>query len=139
MNAETPQGAAGSQGRLVIRTIAMPCDTNARGDIFGGWLMSQLDLGGAVLAQQLANGRVTTVAVEKLDFIAPVKVGDTVTCFARLLSRGRTSMRLGLEAWATRHGEITTKQVARGIYIYVAIDAEGRPAPVPESARAEEI
>lgn len=121
-------------GKMVIRTIAMPRDTNARGDIFGGWLMSQLDLGGAVLAQQLARGRVTTAAVEKLDFIAPVKVGDTVTCFAKLLSRGRTSMRVGLEARATCHGGIATVAVARGVYVYVAIDEEGKPTPVPEGA-----
>ena len=81
------------RGEIVIRTLAMPADSNANGDIFGGWIMSQMDLGGAVLARALAVSRVVTVAVEAMSFVAPVYVGDTVTCYAELQSVGRTSMR----------------------------------------------
>ena len=126
-NSRKRQGAEEPTGAIVIRTIAMPADTNASGDIFGGWLMSQMDIGGAVLAQQLARGHVITAAVEGLAFIAPVKVGDTVTCYARLAKRGRTSMHLALEAWASRPGEATLQQVAKGVYVYVFIDENGKP------------
>src|SRR5437763_10037605 len=84
--AETPQG------ELVIRTIAMPADTNPNGDIFGGWLMAQMDLGSGILASKMAKTRVVTVAVEGMSFLAPVRVGDTVACYARVESVGRTSM-----------------------------------------------
>src|SRR5258708_26952819 len=87
------------KGELVIRTIAMPADTNANGDIFGGWLMSQMDLGGAVLARTVARSRVVTVAVEGMTFLHPVLVGDTVACYATVLRTGRTSTRIAVEVW----------------------------------------
>ena len=117
-------------GELVIRTIAMPADTNANGDIFGGWLLSQMDLGGAIYARNLARSRVTTVAIDAMSFINPVYVGDIVSCHASPLKVGRTSMRIDVEAWAqrTKSGELV--RVTEGCFTYVAIDEAGRPQPV---------
>lgn len=125
----TPE-PAGSRGDLVIRTIAMPADTNSKGDIFGGWLLSQMDLGGAVLARNVARGRVATVAIEGMSFLYPVFVGDIVSCYARLQSTGRTSMKIDLEAWVQRQTDGSVHRVTEGIFTYVALDEAGRPHPV---------
>ncbi len=108
----------------------MPADTNANGDIFGGWLVSQMDLGGAVLARSLAHSRVTTVAIDSKAFLRPVNVGDIVTCYARLLSIGRTSMKIDVEVWVQRSSDTSLLRVTEGKFTYVAIDANGRPHPV---------
>jgi len=121
---------AGPRGELVIRTIAMPADTNSKGDIFGGWLLSQMDLGGAVLARNVARGRVATVAIEGMAFLYPVYVGDIVTCYARLQATGRTSMTIDLEAWVQRQTDGSVHRVTEGIFTYVALDETGRPHPV---------
>ncbi len=121
---------AAPTGDVVIRTIAMPADTNANGDIFGGWLMSQMDLGGAVLARTVARSRVVTVAIEAMSFVAPVYVGDTVSCYGQLLSVGRTSMKIRIEAWVQHYTDGFQLRVTEGIFTYVAIDAEGKPQPV---------
>jgi acyl-CoA thioesterase YciA len=118
------------QGDVVIRTIAMPAVANANGDIFGGWLVSQMDLGGAILARNTALSRVTTVAIDAMSFIHPVCVGDTISCYAQLVSVGRTSMKISVEAWVHHFVSNTQKRVTAGLFTYVAIDAEGRPRPV---------
>jgi acyl-CoA thioesterase YciA len=118
------------RGDVVIRTIAMPADANANGDIFGGWLFSQMDLGGAVLARTEARSRVVTVAVDAMKFETPVNVGDVVTCFARLDRVGRTSMKIAIEAWVKHHTENTEHRVTQGHFTYVAIDERGKPRPV---------
>lgn len=117
-------------GELVIRTIAMPADTNANGDIFGGWLLSQMDLGAAICARNLSRSRVTTVAIDAMTFITPVYVGDIVSCHASLLKVGRTSMRIAVEAWAQRAKDGGLVRVTAGVFTYVAIDEQGRPQPV---------
>ncbi len=126
--ASTPESHP--HGEVVIRTIAMPADANANGDIFGGWLMSQMDLGGAILARGTAHCRVTTVAVDGMSFLRPVNVGDVVTCYAQLLGIGRTSMKIRVEAWVQRFADTTLMHVTEGMYTYVAIDESGRPQPV---------
>ena len=118
------------QGDVVIRTIAMPADANANGDIFGGWLMSQMDLGGAILARGTAHCRVTTVAIDGMSFLRPVNIGDVVTCYARLLAIGRTSMKIDVEAWVQRYADSKLLRVTEGTFTYVAIDANGKPQPV---------
>src|SRR4051794_35354500 len=118
------------RGDVVIRTIAMPADANANGDIFGGWLFSQMDLGGAVLARGIAKSRVVTVAVDAMSFVTPVNVGDIVTCYARNESIGRTSMKIHIEAWVSRSPEATEHHVTHGLFTYVAIDDKGKPQPV---------
>ncbi len=122
--------SADPRGDLVIRTLAMPADANANGDIFGGWLFSQMDLGGAVLARQTSRSRVVTVAVDAMSFVTPVDVGDTVTCYARLEKIGRTSMRIVIEAWVQRIADDTERHVTRGTFTYVAIDDAGKPRAV---------
>jgi acyl-CoA thioesterase YciA len=117
-------------GEVVMRTIAMPADANANGDIFGGWLMAQMDLGAAILARGTAHSRVTTVAVDGMSFIRPVNVGDVVTCYAKLLAIGRTSMKVHIEAWVQRYADTAQLRVTEGTFTYVAIDAEGKPQPV---------
>ena len=121
---------AAPTGEIVIRTIAMPADTNANGDIFGGWLLSQMDLGGAVLARSLARSRVVTVAIDSMAFIRAVNVGDLVTCYAKLLGVGRTSMKIHVEAWTQHFAEGTLLRVTEGTLTYVAIDDAGKPQPV---------
>lgn len=133
MRPPSPQ-PAGPRGELVIRTIAMPADTNSKGDIFGGWLLSQMDLGGAVLARNVAHSRVATVAIEAMSFIYPVFVGDIVTCYASLQSVGRTSMKIDLEAWVQRQTDGSLHRVTEGLFTYVALDDAGRPHPVRREA-----
>jgi acyl-CoA thioesterase YciA len=117
-------------GELVIRTIAMPADTNSNGDIFGGWLLSQMDLGAAIYARNLARSRVTTVAIDAMTFLNPVYVGDIVNCHASLVKIGRTSMKVDVEAWVQRAKDGALVRVTEGIFTYVAIDEKGRPQPV---------
>lgn len=113
-----------------LRTIAMPADTNANGDIFGGWLLSQMDLAGSVLATQEAGARVATVGIEGMSFKKPVKVGDEVSCYCRIERIGNTSITIHLESWARPHIDRLAHKVAEGKFTYVAIDAEGRPIRV---------
>lgn len=118
------------QGEQVIRTLAMPKDTNANGDIFGGWLVSQMDLGGAIYAKQIAKARVATVAINNLTFIRPVYVGDVICCYAELIKVGTTSMTIKLEAWAISDNSTERHQVTEGIFIFVALDDNRKPKPV---------
>ena len=130
MTDTTSVAAAVPIGEVVIRTIAMPADSNANGDILGGWLISQMDLGGAILARGAAHCRVTTVAVDGMSFLRPVNVGDVVTCYAKLLGIGRTSMKVAVEAWVQRYSDTTLQHVTEGTFTYVAIDERGKPQPV---------
>jgi len=118
------------KGELVIRTIAMPKDTNPNGDIFGGWLMSQMDLGSGILAAKTAKGRVVTVAMEGMSFLQPVRVGDTVACYAWVERIGRTSMTIPVEVWVERFMDGRQVRVTRGVFTYVAVDEIGKPTPV---------
>jgi len=118
------------KGELVTRTLTMPGDTNASGDMFGGWLLSQMDIAGGIVAQQTSRSRVTTVAVDAMAFHCPVLVGDTVACYAHLEKIGRTSMSIGIEVWVQRHREGTEHCVTEGLFTYVALDPEGHPWPV---------
>ncbi|HEY8650965.1 MAG TPA: acyl-CoA thioester hydrolase YciA [Chthoniobacterales bacterium] len=122
------------KGELVIRTIAMPADTNPNGDIFGGWLMSQMDLGSGILASKTAKTRVVTVAVEGMSFLQPVRVGDTVACYAWVEKIGRTSMIIPVEVWVQRYMQTEQTRVTRGVFTYVAVDNEGKPVPVKRDA-----
>jgi len=118
------------QGELVIQTIAMPKDTNRDGDIFGGWIVSQMDLGSAILAGKVAKSRVVTVAIEGMSFLNPVRVGDTVACYAWLEKIGRTSMRICVDVWATRYRTGERVKVTSGVFTYVALGPDGKPIPV---------
>jgi acyl-CoA thioesterase YciA len=117
-------------GDLSIRTLAMPADTNQNGDIFGGWLLSQMDVGGGIFASKIAKSRTVTVAVEAMNFRKPVYVGDLVSVHANLVRVGRTSITVHLEAWVTRRKESRAILVTDGNFTYVAIDDQGKPQAI---------
>ncbi len=112
-------------GALTIRTLAMPADTNPAGDIFGGWVMSQMDIAGAIAAVERSRGRVVTVAVEAMTFIAPVKVGDILCVYTTVERVGTTSITIAIEAWARRQRLADRVKVTEGRYIYVALGEDG--------------
>jgi acyl-CoA thioesterase YciA len=118
------------KGELVIQTVAMPADANAYGDIFGGWLVSQMDVGAAVLAHQRAHNRVTTVAIDKLVFIKPVYVGDLVCCYANAVKTGHSSITIHLQVFVSRMRIGAHEQVAEGTFTFVAIDENGHPKAI---------
>ncbi|MBE8715842.1 acyl-CoA thioesterase [Cellvibrio polysaccharolyticus] len=118
-------------GELTLQTLSMPADTNPYGDIFGGWLMSQMDIAGAIHAQDIACGRVTTVAAGSMSFLRPVPVGATVSCYASVVDIGRTSIRLLIEVWIRIPHSSHVAKVTEGEFVYVAIDENGRTRPVP--------
>lgn len=120
------------RGELAVRTLAMPADTNPSGDIFGGWVIAQMDLAAGIVAGQRAQGRVATVALDGLSFHLPVRVGDLVSCHASVVRVGRTSMTIKVETYVLRHMTHDEVKVTEGHFTMVAIDAEGRPRPVPE-------
>jgi acyl-CoA thioesterase YciA len=114
-----------------LRTIAMPADANANGDIFGGWLLSQMDLAGSVVATQQARCRIATVGIEAMSFRSPVHVGDEVSCYGKIERIGNTSITISVESWArSRLGENTARKVTEGKFTYVAIDEDRRPIPI---------
>ena len=114
-----------------IRTVAMPADANASGDIFGGWLMSQMDLAGGNVALLRARGRCVTVAVEAISFLRPVLIGDEVSLYAELVSEGRTSMRIHVEAWRRARSSPEMQRVTDAVFTFVALDETARPRPLP--------
>ena len=124
-------GGPPARGEPAVRTTAMPADTNPAGDIFGGWLMAQMDLAAGNVAARRARGRCATVAVEKITFLGPVKVGDEVTVYAELLSVGRTSMRFHVSAWRRARDSEQTTKVTEAEFTFVALTTDGRPRPVP--------
>ena len=119
------------KGALTIRTLAMPADTNPAGDIFGGWVMSQMDIAGAIAAVERAKGRVVTVAVEAMTFIAPVKVGDILCVYTSIERVGTTSITVAVEAWARRNRLDDRVKVTDGHFVYVALGDDGRKRPIP--------
>ena len=121
-------------GELVIQILAMPADTNMNGDIFGGWLVSHMDMGAGIAGRRHAGTRVVTVAIDGLSFIKPVYVGDVVSCYAELIKVGRTSMQFNVEVWTRAFDENGHKQVAKGLFTFVAIDKHGLPCVVDRSA-----
>jgi acyl-CoA thioesterase YciA len=124
--------ATDPKGSLTIRTLAMPADTNPAGDIFGGWVMSQMDIAGAIAAVERAKGRVVTVAVEAMTFIAPVKVGDILCVYTSIERVGTTSITVGLEAWARRNRLDDRVKVTEGRFVYVALGEQGQKRAIPQ-------
>ncbi|WP_077961013.1 acyl-CoA thioesterase [Ensifer adhaerens] len=118
-------------GELTLRTLAMPGDANAAGDIFGGWVMAQMDLSCGIRAAERARGRVVTAAVKEMAFALPVKIGDTLCIYTDVVKVGRTSMTLKVEAWAQRYLSHLMVKVTDAIFVMVALDENGKPKPVP--------
>lgn len=120
------------RGELALRTVAMPADTNPAGDIFGGWIMSLMDLAAGVSGASRAKGRVVTAAVSKLSFLLPVKVGDVVCVYSDILQTGRSSITLGVETWVLRQGQGDRVRVTHAEFVLVAVDENGRPRSLPD-------
>lgn len=122
-------------GEMVLRTLAMPADTNANGDIFGGWLMAQMDMGGAIQAKEIAKGRVVTVRVDGMTFLKPVAVGDVVCCYARCIKTGNSSITINVEVWVKKVSSepIGQRYIAtEAVFTYVAVDGEGKSRQLPD-------
>ena len=119
------------RGDLASRILAMPTDTNPKGDIFGGWIMSLMDMAGKMSATTVANGRVVTIAVDRIVFRQPVQVGDVVCCYTEIVRTGRTSITLSIEVWAMRQGQGDRVKVTDATFTFVAVDEDGRPRSLP--------
>ena len=139
MAGESPQGSSQAasvdgapRGALTVRIIAMPADTNANGDIFGGWVLSRMDQAGGIAGVERARGRVVTVALDAMQFIRPVRVGDVLEVYTVVESIGRTSMKVHVEAWAMRFQTHLQEKVTDATFTFVAIDDTGRPRPIPK-------
>ena len=124
---------SGPVGELALQTLAMPKDTNANGDIFGGWLVSQMDLAAGIASKLATRGRSVTVAIQNVHFISPVKVGATVSCYTQVVKKGNTSVQINVEVW-TSNISIDDKpsKMADGLFVFVAIDEQGKPRPIPK-------
>lgn len=128
------------EGKLVLRTLAMPADTNPHGDIFGGWIMSQMDIAGGIMAREIACSRVVTVAAESIAFIKPVHVGDVVCCYGQVIRIGTTSITINLEVWVKPAldkpvDEPTEEHVTKAAFTYVAVDKEGKKQVINRNCR----
>ena len=130
MSTDSAEMLSEPKGELAVRTLAMPADTNPAGDIFGGWIMSLMDVAGGIAAGGLAQSRVATVAVTDMAFLRPVKVGDVVCCYTDLARLGRTSLTLRVEAWVLRQRRGDRIKVTSADFTYVALDDDSRPRPI---------
>ena len=117
-------------GELTIRTLAMPRDTNPNGDIFGGWLLSQMDIAGGIFTKKKVGKRTVTVAVEAMEFMLPVLVGDVICCYCKVMKTGRTSITVHVEVWASREFDEQRIKVTEGVFTYVAIDSNRKPISI---------
>ncbi len=119
------------RGQLSLRTLAMPKDANPSGDIFGGWVLSQMDIAAGMTASQRSHGRVATVAIDAMSFKLPVFVGDILCVYTDVVGIGTTSMKIHVEAWALRESVGVRVKVTEGLFTFVAIDKDRKPRPVP--------
>jgi len=119
-------------GELALQTLAMPKDTNANGDIFGGWLVSQMDLAAGIASKKATQGRSVTVAIQNVHFISPVQVGATVSCYTKVVKKGKTSVQINVEVWTSNISiDDEPTKMADGLFVFVAIDENGKPRPIP--------
>ena len=118
------------KGSLAIRTIAMPADTNPAGDIFGGWVLSQMDIAGGLATKKIAKGRTVTIAVDSMVFHEPVFVGDTLCCYTDIIKTGKTSITVKIEAWANRQYEDGRIKVTEGVFTFVAVTSDRKPRSI---------
>jgi acyl-CoA thioesterase YciA len=130
-----------TKGSLILRTLAMPADTNPNGDLFGGWIMSQMDIAGGILAKETARSRVVTVAVDGFKFLKPVNVGDVVCCYGRVVRIGTTSITIELEVWVKQVLRVTEEEwprfkVTEALFTYVAIDGQGEKRAINATSSA---
>jgi acyl-CoA thioesterase YciA len=135
-NADEDESGEQPRGELFIQAAAMPADTNPNGDIFGGWLLAQMDIAGGIAARSHSAGRTVTIAVESMTFKKPVQVGDVVSCYADLEKVGRTSMTFLIEVWTIRRDSFVREKVTEGVFTYVAIGSDGRPREIEQETQS---
>ena len=123
------------EGTLSLQTIAMPADTNWSGDVFGGWIVSQMDLAGAIHAERFSKGRCATIAINQMTFLVPVKVGDVITCYTKILKVGNTSIQMEIEVWDSHDSSRDAVRVTEGVFTFVAVDVAGNKRQIPEEAK----
>ncbi len=119
------------KGALAIQTLAMPTTTNPSGDIFGGWILSQMDLSAGILAKRISKGRAATIAVDGMSFLKPVHVGNLVSCYVTLMKQGQTSMTIAVEVWSEDLSAAIRHKVTEGVFVFVAIDEHGVKRKIP--------
>lgn len=120
------------RGKLTTQVVPLPADTNANGDIYAGWLVKQMDLAAATLAGRISQGRSATVAIDRMEFLSPLRVGSQVSCYCQLQDIGRSSMKINVEVWTLDRSSDRLRKVTEALFIYVAIDEQGRIREVPE-------
>ncbi|KAA8731826.1 acyl-CoA thioesterase [Acinetobacter qingfengensis] len=123
------------RGNLSLQTIAMPSDTNWSGDIFGGWLVSQMDIAGAIHCEQITRGRCATISIHEMTFLVPVKIGDVVSCYTDVLKIGNTSIQVHIEVWTKSNRVDSPVRVTHGIFTFVAVDVDGHKRKIPEDVK----
>ena len=120
---------------LSLQTISMPADTNWSGDVFGGWIVSQMDLAGAIHAERFSKGRCATISINQMTFLVPVKVGDVITCYTKLLKVGNTSLQMQIEVWDSHDSSRPARRVTEGVFTFVAVDVKGNKRQIPEDVK----
>ena len=123
------------EGTLSLQTIAMPADTNWSGDVFGGWIVSQMDLAGAIHAERFSKGRCATISINQMTFLVPVKVGDVISCYTKILKVGNTSIQMQIEVWDSHDSSLEAKRVKEGVLTFVAVDVKGNKRQIPEEVK----
>ena len=123
------------EGVLSLQTIAMPADTNWSGDVFGGWIVSQMDLAGAIHAERFSKGRCATISINQMTFLVPVKVGDVISCYTKILKVGNTSIQMQIEVWDSHDDAREAVRVTEGVITFVAVDVKGSKRQIPEEAK----
>ncbi len=123
------------EGILSLQTIAMPADTNWSGDVFGGWIVSQMDLAGAIHAERFSKGRCATISINQMTFLVPVKVGDVISCYTKILKVGKTSIQMEIEVWDSHDDSRPPIRVTEGVFTFVAVDVKGNKRLIPEDAK----
>ena len=123
------------EGILSLQTIAMPADTNWSGDVFGGWIVSQMDLAGAIHAERFSKGRCATISINQMTFLVPVKVGDVISCYTKILKVGKTSIQMEIEVWDSHDESRPPIRVTEGVFTFVAVDGKGNNRLIPEEAK----
>ncbi|MFV5490514.1 acyl-CoA thioesterase [Acinetobacter sp. ASP199] len=123
------------EGILSLQTIAMPADTNWSGDVFGGWIVSQMDLAGAIHAERFSNGRCATISINQMTFLVPVKVGDVISCYTKILKVGNTSIQMQIEVWDSHDDSRPPVRVTEGVFTFVAVDVKGNKRLIPDEAK----
>lgn len=134
MNDDKPQ----PRGELALQVVTMPADTNANGDLYAGWLVKHMDLAAATTAGRLSRGRTATVAIERMEFLSPLRIGSQVSCYTRLIDVGRSSMKINVEVWTLDQTARRPRKVTEALFVYVAIDDNGRIREVPNSSAISE-